>query len=62
MAKLIADGNSEADAIAARPFADYDAKLKVTDQASQNFIRVVYHSLADRPAHKPLFRRLLRRS
>ena len=36
---------SEADAIAARPLADYDKKLGVTDQASQNFIRVVYHSL-----------------
>jgi len=45
MTKLIAEGKSEADAIAARPFADYDQKLGVADQASQNFIRVVYHSL-----------------
>jgi cyclase len=45
MAKLIADGKSEQDAIAARPFANYDAKFSVNDQASQNFIRVVYHSL-----------------
>jgi hypothetical protein len=45
MAKLIADGKSEDDVIAARPFADYDAKLGVNDQASRNFIRVVYHSL-----------------
>jgi cyclase len=45
MAKLIGDGKNEADAIAARPFADYDKKLGVNDQASQNFIRVVYHSL-----------------
>ena len=45
MAKLIAEGKSEADAIAARPFADYDQKLGVNDQASQNFIRVVYRSL-----------------
>jgi uncharacterized protein YjiS (DUF1127 family) len=45
MAKLIADGKSEADVIAARPFADYDGKLGVTGDASQNFIRVVYHSL-----------------
>ena len=45
MAKLIADGKTEADAIAAKPFADYDKKLGVNDQASQNFIRVVYHSL-----------------
>ncbi len=45
MAKLIAEGKSEADAIAARPFDDYDKKLGATDQASQNFIRGVYHSL-----------------
>ncbi len=45
MAKLIADGTTEADAIAAEPFADYDKKLGVNDQASHNFIRVVYHSL-----------------
>jgi glyoxylase-like metal-dependent hydrolase (beta-lactamase superfamily II) len=45
MAKLIADGKSEADAIAAKPFADYDKKFGATDQASQNFVRVVYHSL-----------------
>jgi glyoxylase-like metal-dependent hydrolase (beta-lactamase superfamily II) len=45
MARLIADGKSEADVIAAKPFADYDKKLGATDQASQNFIRVVYHSL-----------------
>ena len=45
MAKLIAEGKGEADVIAARPFADYDEKLGVNDQASQNFIRVVYHSL-----------------
>ena len=45
MAKLIAEGKSEADAIATRPFADYDKKLGVNDRASQNFIRVVYHSL-----------------
>jgi cyclase len=45
MAKLIADGKSEADVIAAKPFADYDKKLGANDQASQNFVRVVYHSL-----------------
>jgi len=45
MAKLISDGKSEQDVIAAKPFADYDAKLGVNDQASQNFTRVVYHSL-----------------
>jgi cyclase len=49
MAKLIKEGKSEADVVAAKPFADYDAKLSVTPQASTNFIRVVYHSLADKP-------------
>jgi glyoxylase-like metal-dependent hydrolase (beta-lactamase superfamily II) len=44
MAKLVKAGKSEQDVIAARPFADYDKKLGVTDQRSTNFIRVVYHS------------------
>jgi cyclase len=52
MAKLVAEGKSEADVLAAKPFADYDKKLAVTDQASTNFIRVVYHSLADKPPGK----------
>ena len=46
MAKLVAAHKSEAEVIEARPFADYDAKLGVTEQQSRNFIRVVYHSLA----------------
>jgi len=35
-----------------------------TELASKNFIRVVYHSLADKPApeKKPLLKRILRRS
>ncbi len=49
MAKLVKDGKSEADVIAAKPFADLDAKWAPTAQASTNFIRVVYHSLADKP-------------
>jgi glyoxylase-like metal-dependent hydrolase (beta-lactamase superfamily II) len=48
MTKLIADGKSEADVIAAKPFTDYDQKLGATNQASQNFIRVVYRSLKGR--------------
>jgi len=49
MAKLVKDGKSEADVLAAKPFADLDAKWAPSDQASKNFIRVVYHSLADKP-------------
>ncbi len=45
MAKLIKAGKSEQDVIAAKPFADYDAKIGANDQQATNFIRVVYHSL-----------------
>lgn len=45
MAKLIAEGRSEDEVIAARPFADFDARVGASDQASQNFMRVVYRSL-----------------
>ncbi len=50
MAKLVKQGKSEADVVAAKPFADLDAKWAPSDQASTNFIRVVYHSLADNPS------------
>jgi glyoxylase-like metal-dependent hydrolase (beta-lactamase superfamily II) len=53
MAKLIKAGKSEDDVVAAKPFADYDTKLGMSDQASKNFIRVVYHSLADKPVTNP---------
>jgi cyclase len=63
MAKLVKEGKSEDDVIAAKPFADLDAKWALSDQASKNFIRVVYHSLADKPAEKkPLLKRILHRS
>jgi glyoxylase-like metal-dependent hydrolase (beta-lactamase superfamily II) len=48
MAKLVKEGKSEDDVVAAKPFADLDAKWAPTELASKNFIRVVYHSLADR--------------
>ncbi len=47
MIALIKAGKTEAEIVAARPFADYDAKWAANDQAATNFIRVVYHSLAD---------------
>jgi cyclase len=59
MAKLVKDGKSEDDVIAAKPFADLDAKWAPTELASKNFIRVVYHSLADKPAKKSLLKRIL---
>jgi glyoxylase-like metal-dependent hydrolase (beta-lactamase superfamily II) len=63
MAQLVKDGKSEDDVVAAKPFADLDVKWAPTELASKNFIRVVYHSLADKPAEKkPLLKRILRRS
>jgi cyclase len=63
MAKLVKDGKSEDDVVAAKPFADLDAKWAPTELASKNFIRVVYHSLADKgEAKKTLLKRILHRS
>jgi glyoxylase-like metal-dependent hydrolase (beta-lactamase superfamily II) len=63
MAKLVKEGKSEDDAMAAKPFAEFDAKWAASDLASKNFIRVVYHSLADKPETKrPLLKRLFRRN
>jgi cyclase len=63
MAKLVKEGKSEADVLAAKPFAELDAKWAPTELASTNFIRVVYHSLADKAEAKPpLLKRIFRRS
>jgi cyclase len=48
MAKLVKEGKSEDDVVALKPFADLDAKWALSELAARNFIRVVYHSLADR--------------
>jgi glyoxylase-like metal-dependent hydrolase (beta-lactamase superfamily II) len=48
MAKLVKEDKSEDDVVAAKPFADLDAKWAPTELAARNFIRVVYHSLADK--------------
>lgn len=45
MAKLIKEGRSEDEILAAKPYADFDAKVGGSDQASQNFMCVVYRSL-----------------
>jgi cyclase len=63
MAKLVKEGKSEDDVVAAKPFADLDTKWAPTELAGKNFIRVVYHSLADKPdTPKPLLKRIFRRN
>jgi glyoxylase-like metal-dependent hydrolase (beta-lactamase superfamily II) len=63
MAKLVREGKSEDDVVAAKPFADLDAKWARTELAGRNFVRVVYHSLADKAeVQRPSFRRFFRRS
>jgi cyclase len=63
MEKLVKEGKSEDDAVAAKPFADLDAKWAPTELAARNFIRVVYHSLAGKPdTRRPLLKRIFRRS
>ena len=63
MARLVKDGKSEDDVVAAKPFADLDKKWALSELASKNFIRVVYHSLADKSdAPRPLLKRIFRRS
>ncbi|HEY3030566.1 MAG TPA: MBL fold metallo-hydrolase [Bradyrhizobium sp.] len=63
MTKLVKEGKSEDEVVAAKPFADLDPKWAPTELASKNFIRAVYHSLADKnEAKRPSFRRFFRRS
>ena len=47
MAKLMAEGKvtNEADAQALKPFADLDTKWAANEQASKNWVRVVYNSM-----------------
>jgi glyoxylase-like metal-dependent hydrolase (beta-lactamase superfamily II) len=62
MAKLVKEGKSEDDVVAAKPFSDFDTKWAPTELAAKNFVRVVYHSLADKPESKPpLLKRLFRK-
>ena len=63
MTKLVKEGKSEDEVIAAKPFADLDAKWAPTELASRNFVRVVYHSLADKQdTGRPYLRKLLHRN
>ncbi len=43
--KLIAEGKTEAEVVAAKPNADYDAKYNANDMQAGNFMRVIYRSL-----------------
>jgi glyoxylase-like metal-dependent hydrolase (beta-lactamase superfamily II) len=45
IAKAIAAGMTEDEVVAAKPNADYDAKLRLNAQQAGNFVRVVYRSL-----------------
>jgi cyclase len=47
MEKVVTEGKvkSEADALAAKPFADLDTKWAANEQAANNWIRIVYHSV-----------------
>ena len=45
MAKLVAEGKSEEEAIAAKPYADLDVKYGANEQASRNWVRMVYASM-----------------
>jgi glyoxylase-like metal-dependent hydrolase (beta-lactamase superfamily II) len=63
IAQLVKEGKSEDDVVAAKPFADLDVKWAPSELASKNFIRVVYHSLADeQDGKKPPLKRILHRS
>jgi len=59
---MLKEGKSEDDVVAAKPFADLDKKWAPTELASRNFIRVVYHSLADKTDKRAVLKRMLRRS
>jgi cyclase len=44
MAGLVAEGKSEQEALGAKPFKDLDVKWAANEQASTNFMRMVYNS------------------
>lgn len=49
MDTLIQEGRSEDEVVRERPFADLDAKWADSELASQNFVRVLYRSMTDKP-------------
>ncbi|MGA7805311.1 MBL fold metallo-hydrolase, partial [Bradyrhizobium sp.] len=54
MAALVQEGKTEDEVLALKPFDDLDVKWATSEQASRNFVRVVYRSLAEKsPGGKP---------
>ena len=47
MAKLVKEGKSLDEVYAAKPFADFDAKLKANEQQAKAFMRVVYMTVKE---------------
>jgi glyoxylase-like metal-dependent hydrolase (beta-lactamase superfamily II) len=47
MTKLVKEGKSLEEVYAAKPFADYDAKLKMGEQQAKAFMRVVYMTVKE---------------
>jgi glyoxylase-like metal-dependent hydrolase (beta-lactamase superfamily II) len=47
MTKLVKEGKSLEEVYAAKPFADYDARLKATEQQAKAFMRVVYMTVKE---------------
>jgi glyoxylase-like metal-dependent hydrolase (beta-lactamase superfamily II) len=45
IAKLVKEGKTEDEVLAAKPLADLDAKWAANEQSAKNFVRVVYNSL-----------------
>jgi len=44
--KLVKEGKSEAEVVAAKPLADLDKSWAANDQAADNFVKQVYHSFS----------------
>ena len=45
IAKLIAEGKSLDEAVAAKPLADIGARIGANEEQNANFVRVIYRSL-----------------
>jgi cyclase len=44
--KLVKEGKSEAEVVAAKPLADLDKTWAANDQPAANFVKQVYHSFS----------------
>jgi hypothetical protein len=47
MAKLVKEGKSLDEVYAAKPFADFDARMKAGEQQAKAFMRVVYMTVKE---------------